>query len=249
MAIRETEAVVLRSILKGETSKILSFFTKGSGKVKCIAKGARQIKSRYGATLEPMSIIYLQYYYKHTRDIQIVSKTEFIQPLLNLREDLERTAAGLVIMETVEKTTVPEDECPQTYKLLVEVLSALDAEKVEYKSALWYFLVHYMDFLGFRPNFQKCTECGGNLLKPFIRQSTMDFLCHRCAERTVAVSPLAPELLQFLFHIQNSSINNIHLNSLHSFFGEIDSLLWNYARFHVDGLEKLKSIRVLGQIT
>ena len=51
MAIVQTEALVVRSYRLGETSLIVSLFTRDFGLMRCVAKGARGPKSRFGASL------------------------------------------------------------------------------------------------------------------------------------------------------------------------------------------------------
>ena len=55
MALRETEAVVLRTYRLGEADKIASLLTRQLGRLRAVAAGAQRPKSRYGGTLEPLS--------------------------------------------------------------------------------------------------------------------------------------------------------------------------------------------------
>ncbi len=48
MPLQKTDGLILRSIPLGETSKILTIYSKDFGKVSIIAKGARSARSRYG---------------------------------------------------------------------------------------------------------------------------------------------------------------------------------------------------------
>ena len=67
-----TNAIILKTIPYGDSSIIFRIFTENHGKVSVIAKGARRPKKPLGLFLEPMNHIYLQYYYKNTREIQIL---------------------------------------------------------------------------------------------------------------------------------------------------------------------------------
>ena len=67
MAIVQTDALVLRSHRLGETSLIVTLFTRDFGLLRCVAKGARGPKSRFGASLEPgVSIAAVVYRLTHT---------------------------------------------------------------------------------------------------------------------------------------------------------------------------------------
>lgn len=74
MIIR-TDAVVLRGMDYGETSRILTLFTRRHGIIGAIAKGVRRPGSRFGSTLQPLSVIQAVYYYKAERDLQLDRKS------------------------------------------------------------------------------------------------------------------------------------------------------------------------------
>ena len=67
--IVHSDAIVLRSIDYGETSRIVTLFTRERGKIGVMAKGARANRSRFGSTLEPLSHINVVLYYKPGRDL------------------------------------------------------------------------------------------------------------------------------------------------------------------------------------
>ena len=95
MAILQTEAVVLRGWKLGETSKILALFTRENGPVRVVAKGSRLPKSEFKGCLEPLTHIRIVYYEKRTRDLQLLSKTDLVDPHLHIIGDVKRTALGL----------------------------------------------------------------------------------------------------------------------------------------------------------
>jgi DNA repair protein RecO (recombination protein O) len=88
--ITKTEAVVLKSMNYRDSSKIVTFYTRGFGKVKCIAKGARQMKSKFGAGLEPITNVSLVLYKKEHRELQLVSQCDAIKTTVSLSEWLWR---------------------------------------------------------------------------------------------------------------------------------------------------------------
>ena len=87
MAIVQTDALVLRSHRLGETSLIVTLFTRDFGLMRCVAKGARGGKSRFGAALEPGVSIAAVVYRKLTRDLQLLSKADIVAYWLALWED------------------------------------------------------------------------------------------------------------------------------------------------------------------
>ena len=59
MGLIEAEGIVLRSYNLAEADKIVVCLTRHAGVVRTVARGARRLKSRFGAGLEPFTIIAL----------------------------------------------------------------------------------------------------------------------------------------------------------------------------------------------
>ena len=53
--IVQTEGLVLRNFRMSESSKVVIVYTRNFGKVRLVAKGARRPKSKFGASLEPLT--------------------------------------------------------------------------------------------------------------------------------------------------------------------------------------------------
>ena len=54
------EAVILRTYKLGEADRIVVILTRAHGQVRAVAKGVRRTTSRFGARLEPFSMVDLQ---------------------------------------------------------------------------------------------------------------------------------------------------------------------------------------------
>lgn len=126
-SIVRTEAIVLRSLDYGETSQIVTLFTREKGKLGVMAKGARRPKSSFGATLQPMAYTQVVFYYKPTRTLQTLSESSHVESFHRLRRGLERITVGLRIVEFVEALMETEDPQPTVFALLVRVLRRLNA--------------------------------------------------------------------------------------------------------------------------
>ena len=62
MSLIETEALILKSYNLGDADKIIVMLTQREGLVRGVAKGAKRLKSKYGGSLEPFSIIDIEYF-------------------------------------------------------------------------------------------------------------------------------------------------------------------------------------------
>ena len=69
MALYRDEAIVIRTQKLGEADRIITLFTREHGRVRAVAKGVRRTKSKFGARLEPASLVDIQLYIGKTFDI------------------------------------------------------------------------------------------------------------------------------------------------------------------------------------
>jgi DNA repair protein RecO (recombination protein O) len=150
-SIVRTEAVVLRSLDYGETSQIVTLFTREKGKIGVMAKGARRPTSSFGATLQPMAYTQVVFYYKPTRALQTLSESSHVESFYALRRDLRSITVGLRIVELVDSLMEEEDAHPGVFALLVRALRRLDTAEVR-ETNLWpYVQLQLAQKLGVAP--------------------------------------------------------------------------------------------------
>ena len=160
MAEREivrSQAVVLRSLDYGETSQIVTLLTGEKGKLGVMAKGARRTKSQFGATLQPMAYTQVVFYYKPTRELQILSESSHVESFHQLRRNLQSITVGLRIVELVDALLEEEDPQPEIFALTVQALRRLN--RTDTRAAnLWPFVqLRMARLLGIAPSIERAS--------------------------------------------------------------------------------------------
>lgn len=246
MIIR-TEAVVLRSMEYGETSQIVTLFTRAKGKIAVMARGARRTKSRFGSALQPLSYTQVVFYYKPTRTLQTLSESAHLQPFHRTSRDLEKITIGLRLVELVNALMQEEEPSPMLFNLLLQALHALDAAEERAANVLPYFQLRMARALGFAPAIereavQELPPEGGLLLlssgavavgtpqaSAFRRASRAALrafaICARADLDVVMRMRLEPEVRQ-----------------------ELDALTEDFLRHHVQEAYPVRSSKVIGQM-
>jgi DNA repair protein RecO (recombination protein O) len=161
--ITKTEAVVLKSMNYRDSSKIVTFYTRGFGKVKCIAKGARQMKSKFGAGLEPITNVSLVLYKKEHRELQLVSQCDAIKTYKSTHSELERMVVALSVLELVNQLVHEEEGNEALYLLLVETLDEIECAKRNLMNLFFAFEIRCASLFGFSPGLGSCSVCGRSL--------------------------------------------------------------------------------------
>lgn len=153
--IVRTDAVVLRTMEYGETSQIVTLFTRRHGRVTVMAKGARRPKSRFGSALQPMGYVQVVYYYKPGRGLQTLKESAHVQLLSSVANSMEKITVGLRIVELVRALTGDEEPNALLFNVLVQTLLHLDAAAERAPNVLPYFQLRLAAVLGFSPDIQR----------------------------------------------------------------------------------------------
>ena len=149
---------MLRTYKLGEADRIVVLYTRSRGKVRAVAKGVRRTKSRFGARLEPGSIIHAQFY--EGRNLDIVTQVETAQRLGSLRTDLSRYGRASLVLETIDHLAEEGEPNPALYRLITGVLAELDREGNPL--VLPAFVAKLLALEGVQPLLTQCANCGSD---------------------------------------------------------------------------------------
>ena len=79
MALKESEAIVLRTYPLREADLLVTLFTRNEGKVKGVARSAKRSKKRFGGALEPMTYVRAFYDDRERRELARIDACEVIE--------------------------------------------------------------------------------------------------------------------------------------------------------------------------
>jgi len=246
--IVRTDAVVLRSLNYSETSQIVTLFTRKRGVVSVIAKGARKMKSRFGASLQPTSYIQAVFYYKPTRGLQTLTETSHMERFPDVHRSLEKLVIGQRIVELVDALLQEEEHNPVVFNLTVGVLRTLNEADERLGNLLAYFRLQLASALGFAPAVRKAdvqalTDEGGRLnlntgaIHPPEAQLPQARGASRVALRAFAV--IARADLRDVMRMQMAPRTQL----------AVDGLIEDYLRYHLEEAYPTRSDDVASQLS
>jgi DNA repair protein RecO len=126
MPLIETPAIILNTLKLGDADKLITAYTLKRGRLKGVAVGARRMKSRFGAALEPFTHCNLATAEKGGERLARISQADIVHPFQKLREDWEGLSLGVRMLRTVERVTPEGDPNPGIFQLLCDGLHALE---------------------------------------------------------------------------------------------------------------------------
>ena len=148
--IVNTTAIVLKTFPYGETSLISRCFTKEKGKVSFIIKGAQSKKNLIAPYFQPLSHIQIIYNEKEKRDLQIVSKVNFVDIWLKISSSLKKMTLLQSILEITDFTLEINDPHPTLFTILIDIVSYFEKGSVEPNLAFWFYECELLSEMGFR---------------------------------------------------------------------------------------------------
>jgi DNA repair protein RecO (recombination protein O) len=252
--IVKTEAIVLRTMKYRETSRIATLYTKEIGKISVIAKGARDGRSRMGGALQPMNHVGVLFYMKESRDLQLLTQCDIARSFPGLSTDLDRMAAAMAAVELTDAVSPREEPNHQLFGLLSSTLDAVSGATKQPGNALYYFELHLLGIIGFRPDMRICAGCRKRVDSPAggkgVHMTANGILCPECSAGGSGLELLTPAALAVLQRLQETgdpaSATRMVLDS--SVRGEIAGVLRRFLLGHVEGLRTLRSEAVFSSI-
>jgi DNA repair protein RecO (recombination protein O) len=159
MGLCETEALVLRTYNLAEADKIVVSLTRASGLVRGVAQGCRRLKNRFGAALEPFTLLQITYYQKESQDLVSLRQTEILKSHFHLSSDAQ-TLAGLSYMaDLVMEFSPPFQANEKLFRMVKACLEAVAASPSDLQTILRYFEIWLLKLEGFLPDIKRCAEC------------------------------------------------------------------------------------------
>jgi DNA repair protein RecO (recombination protein O) len=160
MALVDTDAIVLRSYNLAEADRIVVCLTRSAGLVRGVAKGARRMKSRFGAALEPFTFVRLAFYEKENRELVTISHTEILKSNFDLAAQVEVAEVLASMAELIGEFAPPHEANEKLFRMLTACVDALAAAPDSPRLILRYFEVWLLRLAGSFPDTRSCSICG-----------------------------------------------------------------------------------------
>lgn len=152
------DAIVLRTHLLGEADKIVTLLCKKSGKVRAVAKGVRKTTSRFGARLEPFTVVDVQLF--EGKSLDIVQQADTIGAYSSaISHDYAKYTSAMVMVETAD-TLSDHDYQQAHYMLLLGGLRSLAQGDHPSGQVVDSYLLRALALAGWSPSLEVCAVTG-----------------------------------------------------------------------------------------
>lgn len=245
MASLKSPGLILKRIAFSETSLILKVFTRESGLITLIAKGAKRPKSKFHGLMDFFTLNQFLYPEKSKSDILTLTDISLMRDFPRLKSDPARQSLAHVFLELYLKYLHGPGQSLPHYELLLEHLERLDESHggaEGHALRLCDFLLGLCAISGFSPQFTHCVQCGREVEGFRIRLDAAlgGPICGECSGLDNMGSAFPRRMLAWLDRVQTQGIRAGHLPRSEE--AQAEEFLLNFLGTHAGGTRAMKSL-------
>src|SRR5215204_1131902 len=182
MGLVETEGLVLKSYGLAEADKIVVFLTQEHGLVRGVAKGAKRLKSKFGGSLEPFSIVRLTFFQKEDRELVSIQQSEIIKSFFEIAVHPNTFQKFAYLVELLNDFAPPSDPNERLYRMAKVCLETSDEHPEKLSQMILYFELWLLKLGGYLPSWERCDICKRELIRSEQTNLQINFhiACRHC---------------------------------------------------------------------
>jgi len=159
MPLVETEGLILRSYALSEADKIVVLFTREEGLVRGVAKGARRLKSRFGSSLEPFTIVNIEFFRKEERELVSIQNMDLVRSYFDIVSDPDFLQKFAYLADVLIAFAPPHDVDETLYRMVKTCLDTAAENIDSLVEVALYFELWLLRLGGYLPDWNKCDVC------------------------------------------------------------------------------------------
>ena len=161
MALKESEAIVLRTYPLREADLLVTLFTRLEGKVHGVARSAKKSRRRFGGALEPLTYVRAYYEDRERQELARLDSCDVLESPLAFEVGYPRAVALAHVAEVLDQLLPEREVNDAVFRLTLSVLAELRG------SGIWmpitYFELWMTRLMGYLPDLSECIVCGRGL--------------------------------------------------------------------------------------
>jgi len=161
MALKESEAIVLRTYPLREADLLVTLFTRLEGKVRAVARSAKKSRRRFGGALEPLTFVRAYYEDRERQELARLDSCEVLESPLSSEVSYPRAIALGHVAELLDELLPEREANDAVFRLVVAVLARLRGTEVW--MPITYFELWMTRLMGYLPELSECIACGRTL--------------------------------------------------------------------------------------
>ena len=235
-----TEGIVLHFIKYGESSVIVTIYTRDFGRQSYLVNAARSKKSQNKASLlQPLFLVDLVAYQKQTRELHRIKELRSNHVYQNLPFEITKSSIAIFLAEVLYKSINEQESYPEMYDFIKNSLLYFDLMETGSANFHLWFLFRLTEYLGFLPDTSRVGFEGWLDIKK-------GAVVHFQPSHPFYANKEATEYLMKLAALKIHETSSFEIPR--RMRDTLISVLIDYYQLHFDNLGEIKSLNVLREV-
>jgi len=245
--IFKTEGVVLKKNKISDSDVILTIFTRKSGKLKAVAKGARRPKGKLSSASHPF--VFGEFVIYKGSNLDRISSAEVYESFYKIREDLQKLSYASYFLELCDSVVVEGVTNNRLLRTLLRSLYLITYKDINLDILKLAFEIKMLLYTGLAPEITKCVNCSNPLELSNFSVEHGGILCRNCSEELnnpgFMINNKILNIMNYLLKKDVEITSKLKMNE--NYIITIDKILEEYISYHLDK-KKYKSLDFLKEI-
>lgn len=159
MSLFDTEGIILKTYSLSEADKIVLFLTEKQGLIRGVAKGAKRLKSRFGGSLEPFTVVHVSYFQKEERELVSIGQIDLVKSYFEIVCEPQILEKFSYLVDLLVEFAPPHDPNENLYRMLRVCLENAASSPEYLENIILYFEFWLLRLGGYLPNWSRCDSC------------------------------------------------------------------------------------------
>ncbi len=184
MSLVESESLVVKTYNLAEADRIVVFLTREHGMIRGVAKGVKRLKSRFGSSLEPYSIVNIEYFQKDAVELVSIQKADLVHSNFEAASNPDFLQKFSYLGDLLITLSPPHDPNETLYRMVKACIETAAHDSGSLLSIGVYFELWLLRLAGYLPDWSKCDECGRmfDSIEDARLQANFHLVCSTCRE-------------------------------------------------------------------
>jgi DNA repair protein RecO (recombination protein O) len=159
MGLFETEGLILKTYNLADADKIVILLTRDAGLIKGVAKGAKRLKSKFGSSLEPFSIVQVTCFQKEQNELVAIQQIDLRQSFFNAASQISFLQKFSYLSDLLINFAPPHDPNLRLYRMSKICLETANEKRDSIDQIAFYFEFWILGLGGYLPSWKNCRNC------------------------------------------------------------------------------------------
>jgi DNA repair protein RecO (recombination protein O) len=253
MSINTTDAIILRKRDIRETSLLVTFYTRDSGKIRGLIKGVRGPRGPLGYQVQVFTLNKVVFYDSKKAGIHIVSQCDLIDFFEAIRADILKTSYAYYFVELLDAITEEKEKNSEIFELLLNSLELLKT-KASPRRISRILEIKLLMISGLMPRLDRCVLCGDEIgfkeasfNKTRFSYKSGGLICKNCFKQDSNSRRISAGTAHFIDHVERAPYERLSRIKVSRDVGkELEDIMKGFLNYQLE--TRIRSLDFLEKI-